>query len=243
MICSIRARRWRGHSAASQSVASAPWSRLPCALGLLCAPLMRGDATAIADKIAASELLFRVSIVSDLISQVCAIFLVLLLYQLLKPVNNRQAALMVILLLVSVPISFVTTLNDVAAQVLLSDAKFLSAFAKPQLDALAMVFLRLHSHGIFAVEIFWGLWLLPFGLLVFKSRFLPRILGVLLIIAGFAYVAHSFISLLLPGHRHVVYEFATMVARAAGELPVMFWLLIKGADSNHSVAEPLGLRT
>jgi hypothetical protein len=93
-----------------------------------------------------------------------------------------------------------------------------------------MVFLGLHSHGVFAVEIFWGLWLLPFGFLVFKSRFLPRILGILLIIAGFAYMAHSLISLLLPGRHYAVYELATMVARAAGEFPIMFWLLIKGVD-------------
>ncbi len=211
--------------------------------GLLGVPLVRGDATTIADTIAASEFFFRVAIVSDLIAGVCAIFLVLLLYQLLKPVNNELAALMAILLLVSVPISFAIALNDVAAQILLSDANFLSVFEKPQLDALAMVFLGLHSHGVFAVEIFWGLWLLPFGLLVFKSRFLPRILGVLLIIAGFAYVAHSFTSLLLPGQRYIVYEYATMVARAAGEFPIMFWLLIKGADFNRSLGEPPEPRT
>jgi len=150
---------------------------------------------------------------------------------------------MVILLLVSVPISFLIAINDVAARILLSDARLLSAFAKPQLDALAMVFLRLHIHGVFAVEVFWGLWLFPFGLLVYKSSFLPRILGVLLIIAGFAYVAHSFASLLLPGHKPIAYEFATMVARAAGELPIMFWLLIKGADFKHSLGEPGGVRT
>jgi len=211
--------------------------------GLLDAPLVGVGATALAHKIAASELHFRVGIVSDLIGEVCAIFLVLLLYQLLKPVNNRHAALMVILLLVPVPISFAITLNDVAAQILLSDAKLLSAFAKPQLDALATVFLRLHVYGVFAVEVFWGLWLFPFGLLVYKSRFLPRILGVFLIIAGFAYVAHSFASLLLPGHKPIAYEIATMVARAAGELPIMFWLLIKGADFSRSLAEPRVVRT
>ena len=209
------------------------------AFGLLCAPLVRGDTKAIAYKIAASELLFRVSIVSDLISQVCGIFLVLLLYRLLRPVNRNHAALMVILFLVSVPISFVLALNDVAAQILLSGARSLSAFTRPQLDILAMVFLRLHINGVFALEIFWGLWLFPFGLLVFKSRFLPRALGVLLIIAGFAYVAHSLTSLLLlPGHQSIAYQSATMVARAAGELPIMFWLLIKGADFSSALHEP-----
>jgi hypothetical protein len=81
-----------------------------------------------------------------------------------------------------------------------------------------------------AVEIFWGLWLVPFGLLVRKSRFLPRVLGILLVIAGAAYVAHSAISLLLGGARFVLYERVTMLARAAGEFPIMLWLLIKGAD-------------
>jgi Domain of unknown function (DUF4386) len=170
-------------------------------LGLVCAQLVKHDATAIAGMLTVSDLRFRVAIVSDLMSNVLVVLLVLLLYQLLGPVSKRHAALMVVLLLVTAPISFVLTLNDVAARMLLSGGEFHSAFGKPQLDALAMVFLRLHVHGVSAVEIFWGLWLLPFGLLVFKSRFLPRILGVLLIIAGFAYVAHSFVSLLLPGHR------------------------------------------
>lgn len=205
--------------------------------GLLCAPLVRGDASSIAGTIAASGLRFRVAIVSDLLANVVSIVLVLLLYQLLKPVNKQHAALMAILLLVTVPISFVITLNDVAAQMLFGGAESLSAFTKPQLDALAMAFLRLHWHGVLAVEIFWGLWLFPFGLLVFRSRFLPRTLGVLLIIGGFAYVAHSLASLLLPGQRNVAYEAATMVARAAGELPIMFWLLIKGAGADRSLRE------
>ena len=106
----------------------------------------------------------------------------------------------------------------------------MSAFTSEQRDALAMLFLRLHTHGVLAVEIFWGLWLLPFGLLVMRSRFLPRVLGILLIIAGAAYVAHSITSLVLAGQRFVLYERVTMLARAAGEFPIMLWLMIKGAD-------------
>ena len=93
-----------------------------------------------------------------------------------------------------------------------------------------MLFLRLHTHGVLAVEIFWGLWLVPFGLLVRKSRFCPRVLSILLIVTGVAYVAHSVISLLLDGPRIILYERVTMLARAAGEFPIMLWLLIKGAD-------------
>jgi Domain of unknown function (DUF4386) len=128
-----------------------------------------------------------------------------------------------------VPISFVVALNYVAAQMLLSGTLDMLAFTSAQRDALAMLFLRLHTHGVLAEEIFWGLWLLPFGLLVMRSRFLPRVLGILLIIAGVAYVAHSVTSLLLAGHRIVLYERVTMLARAAGEFPIMLWLLIRGA--------------
>jgi hypothetical protein len=92
-----------------------------------------------------------------------------------------------------------------------------AALASPQREALGMLFLRLHTHGVLAVEIFWGLWLVPFGLLVMKSRFLPRVLGVLLVVAGGAYVAHSVLSLLLDGPRIIPYERLTMLARAAGE--------------------------
>ena len=103
-----------------------------------------------------------------------------------------------------------------------------------QRDALGMLFLRLHTHGVLAVEIFWGLWLMPFGRLVMRSRFLPRVLGILLIIAGVAYVAHSITSRLLAGQRIVLYERLTMLARAAGEFPVMLWPLIKGADARRA---------
>ena len=82
-----------------------------------------------------------------------------------------------------------------------------------------------------AEEIFFGLWLLPFGLLVIRSRYLPRVLGVLLLIGGLAYVAHSITSLLLAGQRIATYERITMVARAAAEFPVILWLVIKGADA------------
>jgi Domain of unknown function (DUF4386) len=205
------------------------------AFGLLCAPLAIGDPKALANTIASSERLFHVAIACDLFSHVCSISLVLLLYQMLKSIDKKLAGLMVILLLISVPISFMITLNDMAAQILLSDTKLLAAFTRPQLEALALVFLRLHIQGIFAVEIFWGLWLFPFGALVMKSNFFPRILGIFLVIAGIAYVVHCFVSLLLPGSKMMAYQVTTMVARAFGELPIMFWLLIKGSTYRRSL--------
>jgi len=204
------------------------------AIGYYHAPLVQGDLSAIGRAITGTDLRFRIGVVSDVLSAVLAVPLALLLYQLLKPVHKTQAALMALLLLLAIPVSFVVALNYVAAQMLLSGAPEVSALSGAQRDALGMLFLRLHTHGVLAVEIFWGLWLLPFGLLVIRSHFLPRVLGILLIIAGVAYVAHSVTSLLLAGHRFILYERVTMLARAAGEFPIMLWLLIKGADAGRA---------
>jgi hypothetical protein len=154
----------------------------------------------------------------------------LLFYELFKPVHRMQAALMALLILVAMPITFVITLDYVAAHALLSGASEVSALTSAQREALGSLFLHRHSRGVLAEEILWGLWLFPFGLLVIRSRFLPRVLGVLLIVAGVAYVAHSITSMLLGGHVSVIYERVTMLARAAGEFPIILWLLIKGAD-------------
>jgi Domain of unknown function (DUF4386) len=201
------------------------------AFGFYHAPLVQGDLSAIADRLMKSDLRFRFGVVSDVLSTALSVPLALLLYQLLKPVHTMQAVWMAVLLMVAMPISFVVALNYVAAQWLLSGAPVVAALASPQREALGMLFLRLHTHGVLAVEIFWGLWLVPFGLLVMKSRFLPRVLGILLVVAGVAYVAHSVISLLLDGPRIIPYERLTMLARAAGEFPIMLWLLIKGANT------------
>ena len=189
---------------------------------------VRGDATATANNIAAHEWLFRMGIVADLLTGTIAIFVVLALYRLLKEVDQHLAALMVILGgLMVVPIYFLNTLNDAAALMLVRGADFLAVFEKPQRDALAMLFLRLHHHGVVANEIFWGLWLFPFGVLVFRSRFLPRVLGVWLIINGFAYLAISFTGLLLPEYESMVFNSA--LPATLGEIAIMLWLLIKGA--------------
>jgi len=204
------------------------------AFGFYHAPLVQGDLNAIADRLMQSDLRFRIGVVSDVLSTALSVPLALLLYQLLKPVHTMQAVWMAVLLMVATPISFFVALNYVAAQWLLSGAPVVAALATPQREALGMLFLRLHTHGVLAVEIFWGLWLVPFGLLVMKSRFLPRVLGILLVVAGVAYVSHSVISLLLDGPRIILYERVTMLARAAGEFPIMLWLLIKGADARRT---------
>jgi hypothetical protein len=200
-------------------------------IGLLYVPgklIVSGNATATADNIRASEWLLRLGIASDLIHQTVVVFLVLALYRLFKPVNETLAKQVVILgALLSVPIMFVNVLNDIAALVLVSGADFLSVFEKPQLDALAYLFLRLHGQGITVASIFWGLWLFPFGMLVIRSGFIPRVFGILLIIAGVAYVGSAFATLVLPRYAPLVSKVALPLEVA--ELPIVFWLLIWGA--------------
>ena len=206
---------------------------LSAPIGLLYVPgklIVSGNATATADNIRTSEWLLRIGIASELIHQIICVFLVLALYRLFKAVNDTHAKQMVILgALVSVPIMFVNVLNDIAALVLVSGADFLSVFEKPQLDALAYLFLRLHSQGITVASIFWGLWLFPFGMLVIRSGFIPRVLGVLLMIAGVAYLASSFATLVLPRYAPLVSQIALPLEVA--ELPIVFWLLIWGAKT------------
>src|SRR6184192_2569042 len=140
--------------------------------------IVRGDATATASNILAHETMFRLAILADLVGSVIFICLGIALYKLLSGVSKTWAGTMVAFVLVSAAIGFLNTLNNIAALILFHGGDFLAVIDKPQRDALAMLFVRLHSHGHFINEIFWGLWLFPFGLLVFQSGFLPRILGV-----------------------------------------------------------------
>jgi hypothetical protein len=134
---------------------------------------------------------------------------------------------MVSLILVSAAVGFMNVLNHIAALILFRGADFLTAFQKPQRDALGMLFIRLYGQGIAINELFWGLWLFPFAVLVIQSRFLPRVLGVLLIVNGFAYVIVSLTSLLGPEYTSVIDPYATIAE--TGELWIMLWLLIRGA--------------
>ena len=189
---------------------------------------VHGNATATVNNIVAHEWLFRFGIVGDVLTGTIAIFLGLALYKLFEAVNRTLATVMVILgTLMVTPIYFVNTLNDAAALMLARGADFLSVIQKPERDALAMFFLRLHHQGIVVNEIFWGLWLFPLALLVIRSRFLPRLLGYWLIINGFAYLIDSFTGLLLPQYESMVSNF--MFPALFGELVLMLWLVIRGA--------------
>src|SRR6266567_8582939 len=203
---------------------------IPGAFALIYVPgklIVHENATATANNIAASETLFRLGIAGELIGQAGFIFVALALYDLLKGVNQRHASLMVLLIVVSVPIAFLNELNSIAALALVRGADFLSILEKPQRDALAMLFLRLHGQGFVVAELFWGLWLFPLALLVYRSRFLPRFLGVWLALAGFAWVILSLTGVLLPQYQAKVDTYSQPAF--FGEVAFMLWLLIKGA--------------
>lgn len=200
-------------------------------IGLLLVPgrlIVRGDAVATADRIRASEWLFRIGIASEVFHQVIAVFLVVALYRLFKDVNQTHAALTVILgALVSVPIVFISALAEIGALILIGRPAYMtSAFDHAQLDALAYLLIRLRGQGINLASIFWGLWLFPFGMLVIRSGFLPRLLGILMIIAGLGYLASAFATLVAPQVSNAVDAVATITMLC--ELPIIFWLLIWG---------------
>jgi len=203
---------------------------IPGAFALMYVPskvIIHGNPTATINNIAASEMLFRLGIAANLASQALFIMVALALYDLLKGVNRRHAVLMVTLIVVSIPIAFMNELNAIATLVLVHGAGYLSIFEKPQRDALAMLFVDLHSHGFDVVSIFWGLWLFPLGLLVYRSGFFPRVLGILLMAHCFAYLATSLTSIVLPQYEDIVSRW--MMPLQFGELLFMFWLLIMGA--------------
>jgi hypothetical protein len=217
---------------------------LPAPFGLIYVPtklIVLNDATATANNIRASESLLRLGIGCELLGSIMFILVVVALYRLFKPVNETHALAMMLLILISIPISLLSVVNEVVALTVVSGADFLSVFDTDQLNALAYILMRLHSRAILVAEIFWGLWLIPFGILVIQSRFIPRVLGYLLFLAALGYVASSVTFLLLPDYGPFVDRFASQLPLC--ELPIIFWLLIWGAKVQPTSLEPVKVAT
>jgi Domain of unknown function (DUF4386) len=187
--------------------------------------IVPGDAATTVNNIAASESLFRLSLVSDLIRQIFLMLLPLVLYKLLKPVNKTIAALMVIFGLVSVPISMLNELNHFAALLLSSGADYLTVFKADQLNSMVMFFLELRKYGTFIPQVL-SFWIILLGYLVFKSGYLPRILGILLIIGGIFYTGLAVSFFLFPNLDLMVFGLFAI----SGEIIFYLWLLIKGVN-------------
>jgi hypothetical protein len=185
--------------------------------------IVQGDAATTVKNIATSEALFRLSLESDLVRQALLMLLPLILYKLLKPVNKTIAALMVIFALVSVPISMFNEINHFAVLLLSSGAGYLTAFKADQLNALVMFFLELRKYGTYIPQVL-SFWVLLLGYLVFKSGFLPRILGILLMLGGLCYTVSAILFFLFPNFDTMILGLFAFI----GEALFYLWLLIKG---------------
>lgn len=189
-------------------------------MGLIYIPeilFISGDIVSTIANIKNNEMLFRLGIVSALLIQLVQIFLVLYLYKLLKPVNKPVAKLMVIFALCAVPIAMLNELNFGAVLFLIHSAE--------QSPLLIELFLYIHEYGVFIAQIFWGLWLFPMGYLVYKSNYIPKFIGVLLMIGCFGYFVDSFIFFLYPDFGIMFSEFLFI-----GEVILPLWLVFKGVD-------------
>jgi hypothetical protein len=189
--------------------------------------LVTGDPTATADRIRAARWIVELGIAAELVNCSLIVLALLALYRLFRGVSQSLAVAMVTLFLVSVPLQLANLLTHIAALMMTSGTPTLAAFSKEQLDALAYTFVRLHARGIDLAQIFWGLWLIPYGLVVRRSGFIPAWLGIPLIVAGVAYVASSVTSLFFSEYARVLVPI--MLALGAGEIPILVWLIGWGA--------------
>lgn len=194
--------------------------------------LVPGDATATARNITAAGFTYRIGILTDFVALILFVFLVVSLYNLLSGVQKWHAMLMVVLVSIGVAVGLANLFNKIAPLILLDGGQYQAVFTKPQVDALALGCLSLNDHGNNVDTVFWGLWLFPFGMLVIKSGFFPRVLGILLLVAGVGNVASGVTAILLPAYSHVVSRVAMPLV--LGEFPMIFWLLIKGAKGSQA---------
>jgi len=186
--------------------------------------IVRGNAAATAQSVLAHITLFRVGIAFELLGTVAFMFVAFALYRLFRSVNRDHAALMVIFAMMSVPISFVGAAFNYGALKVFQGGDFMSVLPRVQLDVLGMLLMRLRGHTILVNQMFWGLWLLPLGFLIIRSRFLPRLLGLWVLLGGLGWIAECLTPLLAP-------DFSTAVNRVTsitslGELALILWLLI-----------------
>lgn len=199
------------------------------AYGIMYVPssiIVMNDSAATTSNIIANEFLFRTGIFSNLVCQTTFIFLALALYNLFKEVSEKLAKMMVALVIVSVPIAFLIIFNQLLILITLKEG-FMTSFEAIQQQSMAMIFLKMYNQGNVVIGIFWGLWLIPFGLLAYRSGFIHKIVGVLLVIGGISYVVDASVFVLVPAAHSTT---ATLVAifGSVSELSAVLWLLIVG---------------
>jgi hypothetical protein len=188
--------------------------------------IVPADAAATATNILAHATLFRLGIAADLSTFLLAIPLTVILYVLLKPVNKNVALLMLLFNLTQDAVGGMNALNTYRCLQLLGGADYLKVFAPEQLQALALLALKAHAVGFGIALMFFGPSCIALGYLIFNSGFLPRILGILMSIAGVCYLVNSFTMILAPPLASILLLMPALV----GELSFALWLTVKGVD-------------
>ena len=210
---------------------------LPAPFALLYVPgrlFVAGDPTATADRIRASAGLLRLGIASEIVNCLMLIFAAFALYRLFRDVDRRLAIATAVLMWIAIPIQLLNLANDGAALMLTNGATYQSAFTKEQVDALAYLFLRIHAFGLQIAQLFWGLWLFPWGLASMRSGFIPRWIGAAIIVAGTGYVMNSAVTILIPRLAATVTPIG--MAMGVGEVAMVSWLLFWGVRDDRSQA-------
>jgi hypothetical protein len=198
------------------------------------ATFVAGDATATADNLRAAPALVELAIAAELLNCSVMVIAMLALYRLFRPVSEPLAAAMVGLFLVSVPLQLANLLPYLGTLTITGGTPTLAAFSREQLDALAYTLLVVHTRGIQIAQVYWGLWLIPYGLVVRRSGFIPAWLGIPLLVAGVAYVANSVMGLFFSEYARVLSP--VLLALGAGELPILVWLIGWGAKRDWTPA-------
>ncbi|MCD0465800.1 DUF4386 domain-containing protein [Flavobacterium sp. ENC] len=202
------------------------------AFGIMYVPtklFVSDDINLTAKNILDNELLFRFGIFSNLICQTVFVFLALTLYNLFKNVNGHLARTLVALVIVGVPIAFFIIFNEYYILLILKE-NFMNNFPSIQQNALAMLSLKMYGNGNVIIGIFWGLWLIPFGQLSYQSGFIPKILGVLLILGGLCYLIDTTAFILFTEY-HSITGILVGITSATAEFAMVGWLLIKGVKT------------
>jgi hypothetical protein len=200
--------------------------------------VVSGDGAATVSSIAANEWSFKMSFVLDLVMITTYLLLPLALYRLLHKVNKEHAVLMVIFAIISIPVMFAIMLFHFAALVISTNSEILSALGPDQVNVWVMFFLELYETGVMINTVFHGLWLFPLGLLVYKSGYFPRVLGVFLMLACVGFVLESAVFFLLPPSLQVI-AYPFYVITMIGEFGFCGYLLIKGVRKTTTENNPV----
>lgn len=189
------------------------------------------DAAASFRKLSQSAQLFRLGIAANLLCSLFFLLLPLVLYRLLSPVNKSWAILMVVFAAASVPISIVNIQHKFAVLTLISGENYLQPFSIGQLQSQVMFYLQQYENGNVVVQLFWGLWLLPFGYLVYRSGILPKLLGILLMLGCLGYLINCFGNILFPAYSSLGISSYVRLPASIGEIGACLWLLLFGAKN------------